>query len=74
MCNSFSKNSNYEPELFPALHYRPFGNRIETKKKKNAVCLVFSTGKIIITGAESCIEINDIFDNLTPILIQFREI
>lgn len=43
MCNLDVKKASYEPEQFPALIYRDFG----------VAFLLFSTGKVIITGCKS---------------------
>jgi transcription initiation factor TFIID TATA-box-binding protein len=50
--DSNRRNSIYEPELFPALTYRI----------KGIVVNIFSSGKIVITGAKSEREVREIFD------------
>lgn len=47
----------YEPEQFPALMYKPF--------KDSLVCLIFSTGRMIIVGAKSQIELEKAFQNVS---------
>jgi transcription initiation factor TFIID TATA-box-binding protein len=46
-------SSIYEPEQFPGLIYRPFNNSV--------VCLIFSTGKMVIAGATSENEVGKAF-------------
>eukprot|EP00483_Globobulimina_turgida_P000127 UN00127 len=57
--------SSYEPELFPGLIYR--------MNQPKIVILAFVSGKIVITGAKSKEEINNGFNKIYPILVQFRK-
>ncbi|KAF4524594.1 hypothetical protein B566_EDAN008549 [Ephemera danica] len=57
--------SSYEPELFPGLIYRMVKPRI--------VLLIFVSGKVVLTGAKVRGEIYEAFDNIYPILKQFRK-
>ena len=50
----------YEPEQFPGLMYRPFNDQV--------VCLIFSTGKIVIVGAKSESQILKTFQYTEDIL------
>lgn len=58
---------SYEPELSPGLVYRynPQDNKI--------VLLFFVSGKVIITGCKSREEIHNVFQNVYPVLYQFRK-
>ncbi|KAI9332876.1 TATA binding protein [Zopfochytrium polystomum] len=57
--------SSYEPELFPGLIYRMV--------KPKIVLLIFVSGKIVLTGAKVRDEIYQAFDNIYPVLTEFRK-
>lgn len=57
--------SSYEPELFPGLIYRMV--------KPKIVLLIFVSGKIVLTGAKQRQEIYDAFENIYPVLSEFRK-
>ncbi|KAK3153779.1 hypothetical protein QOZ80_2BG0181030 [Eleusine coracana subsp. coracana] len=57
--------SNYEPELFPGLIYR--------MKHPKIVLLVFVSGKIVLTGAKMREEIYTVFENIYPVLTEYRK-
>eukprot|EP00824_Muranothrix_gubernata_P024784 TRINITY_DN7491_c0_g1_i1.p1 TRINITY_DN7491_c0_g1~~TRINITY_DN7491_c0_g1_i1.p1 ORF type:complete len:192 (-),score=29.83 TRINITY_DN7491_c0_g1_i1:103-678(-) len=57
--------SSYEPELFPGLIYRMIQPKI--------VLLIFVSGKIVLTGAKVRDEIYQAFENIYPVLEQFRK-
>lgn len=56
---------SYEPELFPGLIYRMV--------KPKIVLLVFVSGKIVLTGAKIREDIYEAFDNIYPVLTQFKK-
>ncbi|KAL8136295.1 hypothetical protein AgCh_010764 [Apium graveolens] len=56
--------SSYEPELFPGLIYR--------MRQPKIVLLIFVSGKIVITGAKVREEIYTAFENIYPVLTEFR--
>lgn len=58
--------SSYEPELFPGLIYR--------MKQPKIVLLIFVSGKIVLTGAKVRDEIYEAFENIYPVLTEFRKI
>ncbi|KAG0489122.1 hypothetical protein HPP92_007933 [Vanilla planifolia] len=58
--------SSYEPELFPGLIYR--------MKQPKIVLLIFVSGKIVITGAKVRDETYTAFENIYPVLTEFRKI
>ncbi|TRY49818.1 TATA-box factor binding protein [Cryptosporidium tyzzeri] len=60
---------NYEPELFPGLVYRYHPDNSPTK----AVLLLFVSGKVIVTGCKNYQEICNVFDNIYPVLCQYRK-
>ncbi|KAF2344328.1 TATA-box binding protein, partial [Trinorchestia longiramus] len=62
---SHSNYCSYEPELFPGLIYRMV--------KPKIVLLIFVSGKIVLTGAKVRDEIFQAFDNIYPVLTQFRK-
>jgi len=60
-----SQFSSYEPELFPGLIYRMVKPRI--------VLLIFVSGKVVLTGAKVRQEIYEAFENIHPILKNFKK-
>ncbi|KAJ8430232.1 hypothetical protein Cgig2_009410 [Carnegiea gigantea] len=56
---------DYEPELFPGLIYR--------MKQPKIVLLIFVSGKIVITGAKVREETYTAFENIYPVLTEFRK-
>lgn len=60
-----SQFSSYEPELFPGLIYRMVKPRI--------VLLIFVSGKVVLTGAKVRQQIYEAFDNIYPILKNFKK-
>lgn len=56
---------SYEPELFPGLIYRMVKPRI--------VLLIFVSGKVVLTGAKERAEIYEAFENIYPILKNFKK-
>ncbi|CAI0410233.1 unnamed protein product [Linum tenue] len=62
----FSAQFKYEPELFPGLVYR--------MKKPKVVLLIFVSGKIVITGAKERKETYAAFENIYPVLAEFRKV
>jgi transcription initiation factor TFIID TATA-box-binding protein len=65
LTNAHGVFSSYEPELFPGLIYRMLEPKV--------VLLIFVSGKIVLTGAKDRKEINRAFDNIYPILIDFKK-
>lgn len=57
--------SCYEPEMFPGLIYRMVQPKI--------VILVFVSGKVVMTGAKSRLEIYRAFENIFPVLNEFKK-
>merc|ERR1711907_298607 len=57
--------SSYEPELFPGLIYRMV--------KPKVVLLIFVSGKIVLTGAKVREETYQAFENIYPVLTEFRK-
>ncbi|CAF2265493.1 unnamed protein product [Rotaria magnacalcarata] len=57
---------SYEPELFPGLIYRVIQPKI--------VLLIFSSGKVVLTGAKERREIHEAFELVYPILKTFRRL
>ncbi|KAL6008158.1 hypothetical protein ACLOJK_033664 [Asimina triloba] len=55
----------YEPELFPGLIYR--------MKQPKIVLLIFVSGKIVLTGAKVRDETYTAFENIYPVLNEFRK-
>jgi len=60
-----AKYSSYEPELFPGLIYRMVQPKI--------VLLIFVSGKIVLTGAKVREEIYEAFENIYPVLNEFKK-
>ena len=65
ICLVIGQFSSYEPELFPGLIYRMVKPRI--------VLLIFVSGKVVLTGAKVRQEIYEAFDNIYPILKNFKK-
>jgi len=57
--------SSYEPEIFPGLIYRMVQPKI--------VLLIFVSGKVVLTGAKERCETNEAFENIYPVLTEFRK-
>ncbi|KAK9895006.1 TATA-box-binding protein [Cystobasidium minutum MCA 4210] len=57
--------SSYEPELFPGLIYRMV--------KPKVVLLIFVSGKVVLTGAKVREDLYDAFNNIYPVLTEFRK-
>ncbi|PIA55327.1 hypothetical protein AQUCO_00800219v1 [Aquilegia coerulea] len=57
--------TTYEPQLFPGLIYR--------MKNPNIVLLIFVSGKIVLTGAKAREETYTAFENIYPVLTEFRK-
>jgi len=57
--------SSYEPELFPGLIYRMVSPKI--------VLQIFVSGKVVLTGAKTRDEIYEAFENIYPVLTEFRK-
>ncbi|KAG0417845.1 TATA-box-binding protein [Dictyocoela roeselum] len=62
---SHANYCSYEPELFPGLIYRMV--------KPKIVLLIFVSGKIVLTGAKVRDEIFQAFENIYPVLTQFKK-
>lgn len=60
-----SQFSSYEPELFPGLIYRMVRPKI--------VLLIFVSGKVVLTGAKERSQIIEAFNNIYPILKNFKK-
>lgn len=60
----FQKESIYEPELFPGLTFRPGGTAM--------VLLIFSSGKVVLTGAKVKRDLDAGYDILIGILDKYR--
>ncbi|CAN6323501.1 unnamed protein product [Urochloa humidicola] len=57
--------AHYEPEIFPGLIYRMADPKI--------VILVFVSGKVVLTGAKVREDLYTAFENIYPMLVQFRK-
>jgi len=60
-----SQFCSYEPELFPGLIYRMV--------KPKIVLLIFVSGKIVLTGAKDKEDIYEAFENIYPVLTEFKK-
>lgn len=60
-----SHYSSYEPELFPGLIYRMVQPKI--------VLLIFVSGKVVLTGGKVRKEIYAAFEQIYPVLTEFRK-
>lgn len=57
--------ASYEPELFPGLIYRLVSPRV--------VFLIFVSGKIVITGAKTEMDLKEALTKLYPVLVEYRK-
>jgi len=57
--------SSYEPELFPGLIYRMVDPKI--------VLLIFVSGKVVLTGAKSREQIYQAFEDIYPVLNEYKK-
>ncbi len=64
IANTCWQSAKHEPELFPGLVYTMVSPRVK--------CLVFSTGKVVITGAKSEEDVYEAFWNQYPIVLDFK--
>lgn len=60
-----SSFTSYEPELFPGLVFR--------MEEPKIVLLIFVSGKVVLTGAKKQQDIYQAFENIYPILCQYRK-
>ena len=58
--------AQYEPELFPGLIYR--------MQMPKIVLLIFVSGKIVLTGGKKREDIYQAFENIYPVLTEFRKL
>jgi len=59
-----SDYTSYEPEVFPGLVYR--------MDRTEVVILVFSSGKIVLTGSRKRTDLKNALSKFYPILMQFK--
>uniref|UniRef100_A0A7N0T2P0 TATA-box-binding protein n=1 Tax=Kalanchoe fedtschenkoi TaxID=63787 RepID=A0A7N0T2P0_KALFE len=57
--------ASYDPELFPGMIYR--------MQQPKMVLLIFVSGKVVLTGAKVREETYRAFENIYPVLTQFRK-
>lgn len=57
--------SSYEPEMFPGLIYRMVQPKL--------VLLIFVSGKVVLTGAKSRADIYQAFENIYPVLTEYKK-
>jgi transcription initiation factor TFIID TATA-box-binding protein len=65
IAHNHSHYCSYEPELFPGLIYRMV--------KPKIVLLIFVSGKIVLTGAKVREEIYEAFENIYPVLAEYKK-
>ncbi|KCV72329.1 transcription initiation factor TFIID TATA-box-binding protein [Fonticula alba] len=63
--NTHGSSSNYDPELFPGLIFRMHDPKV--------VLLIFVSGKIVLTGAKRCEEIEQAFERIYPVLLEYKK-
>lgn len=59
--NKYPEETNYEPELFPALIFRP-------SIDNNGVYLIFESGRVVITGCKSMESVHENYTNAKRII------
>ena len=65
LASSHFEFSSYEPEMFPGLIFHMLNPKI--------VLLIFVSGKIVLTGAKTREDIYKAYQNILPILSQFKK-
>ncbi|CAM9577651.1 unnamed protein product [Ascophyllum nodosum] len=60
-----SRWCTYEPELFPGLIYQ--------RHEGGVVAYVFSSGRVVLTGAKREDNLNDALERLAPVLQRFKQ-
>lgn len=60
-----TKQSFYDPHIFPGLKFRPFNT-------SNSTILIFISGKVIITGVKEIKQLYEIRDYMVRILLKFK--
>ena len=65
LANEHLKFCSYEPEMFPGLIFHMLDPKI--------VLLIFVSGKIVLTGAKNREDIYKAYNNILPILMQFKK-
>lgn len=63
--NDFNVFCTYQPNMFPGLIYRP--------THLNIVLLIFFSGKIVITGAKSMIDVFDGWSKLHDLICSYKQ-
>ena len=63
--NDHGNFCHYEPEIFPGLIYRMHEPKI--------VLLIFVSGKIVLTGARQREDLYTAYENIHPVLMQFKK-
>lgn len=64
LLNNFLTRSKYDPEFFPGLIFK--------MEQPKVVLLIFSSGKIVLTGAKKRQEIYDAYARIKGVLLQHR--
>ena len=71
-----SSRVNYEPEIFPGLIYRLTPNKSQNNENNedlpNIAILIFSSGKLVITGAKKRNQIYDAFNKIYPLILKSK--
>ncbi|KAK0666820.1 hypothetical protein QBC41DRAFT_280259 [Cercophora samala] len=69
----FTVGAHYMPEIFPGLSFKQYlGSREDGTPRSNPTLLIFTTGKIVITGAKSEEDLRASFARAYPLLLDFR--
>jgi len=61
-----SQFCQYEPEIFPGLNFRMLSPKV--------VLLIFVSGKIVLTGAKDFGQLYQAFENIYPVLCNFKKV
>jgi transcription initiation factor TFIID TATA-box-binding protein len=59
------RSISYNPEMFPGMCLR--------MRERNCVCLLFASGKCVITGAHNEEEIDQIFENVYRAIVTYND-
>jgi len=62
---------SYDPTIFPALRFK----MNDDKFKREASCLIYISGRVILTGINSTKQVDYLFDNIIlPLLLKFTRL
>ncbi|KAK4197655.1 hypothetical protein QBC40DRAFT_206665, partial [Triangularia verruculosa] len=65
--------ARYVPEIFPGLSFKQYlGNNADGSPRSSPTLLIFTSGKIVVTGAKTEDDVKVSFGRVYPLLFDFR--